>query len=110
VEYDEFARGEELDQKAAALFPSATGLVVAGVRSYRVDGACPRCAHRVTKSGTLDLLVPSGHRLLQEGVTDMIVPLRCSCAFLHEGAPEAVKGCGAEFIVTVPAVQIEVMS
>lgn len=107
MDYDEFAFGDELDKKASSLLSAATGLVVAGVRYYRVDGACPRCGHRVVQSGVLDLLLPSvpdrpfGVLPPSDAATTGEVPLRCSCNFPHRGAPDSVKGCGAEFIVTV---------
>ena len=115
MEYDEFAFSEELDKKASNLFSAATGLVVAGVRSYRLDGTCPRCGHRIIQSGTLDLLLPSvpdrtlGAHPSSDPTAAMEVPLRCSCSYKHDGAPDSVKGCGAEFIVVVSAERVEVV-
>ncbi|MDR1442711.1 MAG: hypothetical protein LBJ02_10095 [Bifidobacteriaceae bacterium] len=122
MDYDEFASGEELDQKASKSFATATGLVSLGMRSYRVDGPCPRCGHRMALNGSLDLLVPSGPGKSRRPVFEalqskdqpapapepMEVPLRCACSHKHEGAPGTATGCGAEFIITIPPSRIEV--
>jgi|GEM_PF-6831420 len=103
--YAEMLRPDEnLSSETAGLFDDSVGLVRADSRSYRIAGTCPRCGHPMTKSGSLDVVLPSvpGNVKVHPQEGSLPVTIRCSCQHEHKEAPTAVKGCGAVFTVIIP--------
>jgi len=107
------------DRAAEALFAQSTGAIVGGMRTYRAEGDCPRCRHHMTESRMLDFADPNSLDTPRgpgapppkwSPDSPIAVLVRCACQYDHEGAPSGAKGCGAEFVVTIPPERIRTVS
>jgi hypothetical protein len=89
-------------------------LEVVGLRKASEDtarlhiaGRCPVCGHHIRKridsADTIAFFRSKGSL----GMNDILGKrylLTCNCAYAHEGAPDGVRGCGAQGAVTVSSV------
>ncbi|MXM62171.1 hypothetical protein GR925_01565 [Streptomyces sp. HUCO-GS316] len=96
VSYEE-SSSQEYSQRAADRFE-----LVRHARRYLVaSGPCPRCNAHLDIPVVTEAVRRLGNGALASGATE--VPMYCVCEGEHQGRPDGEEGCGAYWLLVLPA-------